>query len=255
MTSGDHDRGAPGTAVLSGAASTLLGPLAGRRRLLLTEVARTRLTVHYETGVPAVPVLCVALPEAVRLPATLLTTRLPAPPAHDEQATSISVTRWWRPARPPRLAVPGPAVLDRLPRPPYDVLDPIALVGRGEGLTPQGDDVLAAALVTARATGDPRLAGWCARTRLALATRRTTAVSRGLLHHALEGWATPELTDVLVALGGADADTVDRAVRRLLAVGRTSGASLLDGVALALTTRHVPTGGPAPTRPVHEGAA
>ncbi|HEX4976500.1 MAG TPA: DUF2877 domain-containing protein [Nocardioides sp.] len=254
MTSGDHDRRGAGPVRLSGAASTLLGPLAGRRRLRLTEVARTRLTVHYETGVPAVPVLCVALPGAVRLPATLLSSRLPAPSAHDGATpTSIAVTRWWRPARPPRLAVPAPAVLERLPEPPYDVLDPLALVGRGEGLTPQGDDVLAAALVTARATGDPRLAGWCARTRLALATRRTTAVSRGLLHHALEGWATPELVDVLVALGGADADTVDRAVQRLLAVGRTSGAALLDGVALTLTTRHLPTGGP--PRPVHEGAA
>lgn len=240
--------------MLSGAASTLLGPLAGRRRLRLTEVARTRLSVHYETGVPAVPVLCVALPEAVRLPATLLTGRLPAPPRDDGPVlASIAVTRWWRPARAPRLPVPGSVVLDRLPRPPYEVLDPLALLGRGEGLTPQGDDLLAAALVTARATADPRLAGWCARTRLALATRRTTAVSRGLLHHALDGWATPELADVLAALGGADAGALDRAVDRLLAIGRTSGASLLDGVTLTLTTRHVPAGRPG--RTAREGAA
>lgn len=240
--------------MLTGAASTLLGPLVGRR-LRMTEVARTRLSVHYETGVPAVPVLCAALPEAVRLPATLLMNRLPEPPAHSggPSPTSVSVTRWWRPARPPRLAVPATAVLDRLPRSSYDRLDPLALLGRGEGLTPQGDDVLAAALVTARATGDPRLAGWCARTRLALATRRTTAVSRGLLHHALEGWATPELANVLAALAGADGASLDRAVRRLLAVGHTSGAALLDGVTLTLTTRHVPAGRPA--RPAHEGAA
>ena len=254
MTSGEHHDGVPGSRVLSGAASTLLGPLAGRRRLRLTEVARTRLAVHYETSVPAVPVLCVALPEAVRLPATLLATRLPAAPHGDEPVVaSLAVTRWWRPARPPQLPVPAPAVLDRLPRPTYDCLDPLALLGSGEGLTPQGDDLLAAALVTARATRDPRLAGWCARTRLALATRRTTAVSRGLLHHALDGWATPELADVLAALGGADAATLDRAVGRLLAVGHTSGAALLEGVALTLTTRHVPSG--RPTRPAHEGAA
>lgn len=242
MTSGDHDRGAPRAWVLTGAASTLLGPLAGRRRLRLTEVARTRLSVHYETGVPAVPVLCVALPEAVRLPATLLASRLPSPAPDISAWASLSVTRWWRPARPARLSVPGPDLLDRLPRASYDVLDPLALLGRGEGLTPEGDDLLAAALVTARATGDPRLSGWCARTRLALATRRTTAVSRGLLHHALEGWATPELAEVLAALGGTDAATLDRAMDRLLAVGRTSGAALLDGVALTLTTRHVPLG-------------
>lgn len=240
--------------MLRGAASSLLGPLASRRRLRLTEVARTRLSVHYETGVPAVPVLCVARPEAVMLPATLLTGQLPAPrPSGEPTETTLSVTRWWRPARPSRLSVPGPEVLDRLPRPPYDVLDPLALVGRGDGLTPQGDDLLAAALVTARATGDPRLAGWCARTRLALATRRTTAVSRGLLHHALEGWATPELAAVLAALGGSDRTGLDRAVGRLLAVGNTSGASLLDGVTLTLTTRHLPTS--RPPRPAHEGAA
>lgn len=253
MTSGDHD-GGPGIGVLRGAASTLLGPLAGRRRLRLTEVARTRLSVHYETGVPALPVLCVALPDAVRLPGTLLTSRLPAAQRHPGPAvSSLAVTRWWRPARPPRLPVPAAVVLDRLPRPTYATLDPLALVGRGQGLTPQGDDVLAAALVTARATGDPRLPGWCARTRLALATRRTTAVSRGLLQHALDGWATPELAELLAALGSADGDAVDRAVQRLLAVGRTSGASLLDGVALTLTTRHLPTG--RPPRRVHEGAA
>lgn len=255
MTSRDlRTTGAPGTAALRGAASTLLGPLAGRRRLRLTEVARTRVSVHYETGVPAVPVLCVALPEAVRLPASLLTDRLPAQqPPGEPLVTSVAVTRWWRPARPPRLAVPAAAVLDRLPRPTYAALDPLALLGRGEGLTPQGDDLLAAALVTARATGDPRLPGWCARTRLALATRRTTAVSRGLVYHALDGWATPELADVLAALGGADAAELDRAMGRLLAVGHSSGASLLDGVALALTTRHVPGGGPA--APVREAVA
>lgn len=253
MTSGDQGS-VPSIPVLRGAASTLLGPLAGRRGLRLAEVARTRLSVHYQTGVPAVPVLCVALPEAVRLPATLLTSRLPAAQGDAEPAvSSLSVTRWWRPARPPRLPVPTAVVLDRLPPSTYDTLDPLALVGRGEGLTPQGDDVLAAALVTARATGDPRLPGWCARTRLALATRRTTAVSRGMLHHALDGWATPELADLLSALGGPDPAAVDRAVQRLLAVGRTSGASLVDGVALTLTTRHLPTG--RPPRPVHEGAA
>lgn len=252
MTSGVHGDGPP-AAVLRGAASTLLGPLAGRRRLQLREVARTRLTVHYETALASVPVLCVALPEAVRLPATLVTTRLPVPAGHPGSVeATLSVTRWWRPARPPRLAVPLPDVLDRLPRPAYAVLDPLALVGRGEGLTPEGDDVLAAALVTARATGDPRLAGWCARTRLALATRRTTVVSRALLHHALDGWATPELAGLLAALGDADPATLDGAVSRLLAVGHTSGASLLDGVVLTLTTRHLPGG---PTRPVHQGAA
>jgi hypothetical protein len=34
----------------------------------LVEVARTRLSVHYETGRDDVPVLCLCNPDAVRLP-------------------------------------------------------------------------------------------------------------------------------------------------------------------------------------------
>ena len=61
--------------------------------------------------------LCVALPEAVRLPATLLAAGLPDPPRGDEPAfTSLEVTRWWQPSRPPRLAVPAPAVQDVVDR-------------------------------------------------------------------------------------------------------------------------------------------
>jgi hypothetical protein len=226
------------------------------RRLRLTEVARTRLAVHYDTGSAAVPVLCVALPAAVRLPGTLLVDRLPDPaPAGSTPGAPITLaaTRWWQPPRPTGLALRRPELLERLPRPPYPDLDPRALLGRGAGLTPEGDDLVAAALVTARATGDPRLARWRRATRVALATRRTTAVSRGLLHHALDGWATPELADLFDALGGHDPGLLEDAVRRLLAVGHTSGAALLDGVALTLTTRHAPVGRPA--RLVPEGAA
>ena len=103
----------------------------------------------------------------------------------------------------------------------------------------------AAALVTARATGDPRLAGWCARSRLALAPRRTAGVSRGLLHHALDGYATPQLAELITVLcRGGD---LDGPVARLRAVGHSSGDALLDGVAHTLTTRQ-PLGS-------HEGAA
>ncbi len=129
------------------------------------------------------------------------------------------------------LRLPG---LPQVP-PSYDGLSPGALVGAGPGLTPSGDDVLAGALVTAHATADPRLDRWRHATRRALARRRTTAVSRALLHHALDGHATPELADAVVALC-RDADP-GPAVRRLLAVGHSSGAALLGGVLHTLTTR------------------
>lgn len=229
MTSSD-----PVGPVLAGAASALLAPLVPRPGLRLVEVARTRMSVHYETGVAALPVLCVATPDALRLPNTLFTAELPTSPVLVEPAWRI--TRWWRPTRPTGLPVPGPARLSSLPRPSCDVLEPCALVGRGAGLTPEGDDLLAAALVTAHATADPRLSRWRALTRVALATRRTTAVSRGLLQHALDGYAVPELADLLTVLcAGGD---LDRPLGRLLAVGHSSGSALVDGVVLTLSTRH-----------------
>lgn len=252
------------------AASVLLaGLLAPGRAVMLREVARTRLAVHYETGDPALPVLCLARPEAVRLPNAVLTPALPSRPGaalevgagmlrevvgpgSDPATTSATgatwrVGRWWRPDRPVGL-VPN---VERVA--PADAgwdLDPHALVGAGEGLTPAGDDLLAGALVAAHATGDPRRGRWVSATRTALRVRRTTAVSRGLLHHALDGWCVPELAAVLTALCDRPEDLPD-ARARLLAVGHSSGAALFDGVRLTLGTR-------SGTRPDHlaqEGAA
>jgi hypothetical protein len=115
-------------------------------------------------------------------------------------------------------------------------LRPHDLVGSGPGLTPSGDDVLAGALVAGHATCDPRLPRWRAETRAALRVRRTTAVSRGLLHHAMDGYATPELAAYVEA---ACAGEPARAAPALLAVGRTSGAALAAGVLHVLRTRPV----------------
>ena len=216
-----------------GAASTLLADLLVQPDLRLVEVARTRTSVHYDTGRSDVPVLCVATPDAVLLPHTFVTAILPA--ARELVDATWRVTRWWHPARPVGLAPPARARIETIAYTPYDALVPFALLGKGAGLTPEGDDVLAGALVAAHATADPRLDGWRAATREALATRRTTAVSRGMLHHALDGYATPQLAELLTVLcRGGD---LDGPVARLRAVGHTSGDALLDGVAHALTTR------------------
>ena len=216
-----------------GAASTLLADLLMQPGLRLTEVARTRSSVHYDTGRDDVPVLCVATPEAVLLPHTFVTPVLPSAPEIVD--ATWRVTRWWHPCRPVGLAAPPADRVAALPCSAYDVLVPSALLGRGAGLTPEGDDVLAGALVTAHATADPRLEEWCDATREALATRRTTAVSRGMLHHALDGYATPQLADLLTALcrGGDLAGPL----ARLRALGHTSGDALLDGVVHTLSTR------------------
>ena len=209
------------------AASTLLaGPLDGGAPL--REAARTRLSVHYETDRADVPVLCVGLPAAVRLPNLLV---VPALPCGSVRTSSFRVTRWWRPARPrvrpaPALAVTAAAL----------ALDPAALIGRGPGLTPTGDYVLAGALVAAHAVRHPLLDTWSAATRDVLRERRTTVVSWGLLHHALDGWATPELAAYVDAV---TAGRPEPARSRLLALGHSSGRALADGVNLVLAATAV----------------
>ncbi|MEO5708531.1 MAG: DUF2877 domain-containing protein [Nocardioidaceae bacterium] len=216
--------------MIAAAASSLLADLLGSSTGLV-EVARTAVSVHYETGRADVPVLCVCVPTAVRLPNAVVTSVLPrsglrvVPGGLSGDADSWRVGRWWQPPRPMNRTPAQRASLD---------LDPSALVGRGPGLTPSGDDEVAGALVAAHATGDPRLDAWCSATRDALLSRRTTAVSWGLLHHALEGWATPEL-----AAHVDEACTGHRgpAFERLLTVGHTSGRALAEGVAHVVATR------------------
>ena len=184
------------------------------------EAARTRVSVHYETGRADVPVLCVGLPSAVRLPNMLVSPVLPSGPvrvlsgALHAGGSVWRVGRWWQPPRPHTSAGLRGAV----------DLSPGDLVGRGPGLTPAGDDVVAGALVAGCAVRHPALGRWRSATRDALHARRTTAVSWGLLHHALDGWATPELAAYVESPGPGPARD------RLLAVGSSSGAALAEGV-------------------------
>ena len=211
------------------ASSLLAGLLDGGCELV--EVARTRLSVLYETARRDVPVLCVCTPDAVRLPNAVVTSVLPSgdvsvsPRGLASRGSAWRVGRWWQPPRPTGRTARRPAAV---------ALDPMALVGRGPGLTPAGDDELAGALVAAHAVDDPRLDEWRSATREALLVRRTTAVSRGLLHHALDGWATPELA---AYVDEACTGVTGPALGRLLEVGHSSGRALADGVAHVITAR------------------
>lgn len=195
---------------------------------------------------------------------------------------AFRVQRWWRPPRPRGLGTAPPARLAAAVRwltgRVADPLDPAGrgavaelvarlaagrapdkpvarLLGRGPGLTPTGDDVLAAALVTLHAFGAPAAARLADSVR-ALAPAATTAVSAALLRHAAEGRCIPQLADLLVAVGGSPrpakpgpapdeaetlpraADTLPRAAGALLAVGNCSGAGLLHGVLVAVAIAH-----------------
>ncbi len=234
----------------------------------LEEVARTGVSVHYETGNAAVPLLSVGTPDAWQLPNSLITSTLPGTgsDAASHRITHGStvgggafrhggatwvVHRWWLPPRPhglrpPRLGStsgreisPRPSGVPRV-RPSYDGLDPTSLLGAGPGLTPAGDDVLAGALVAAQATDDPRLPDWRASVLQLLRRRPTTAVSEAMLRCALDGFATPQLADYVHAMCTAgthtDPDVLDAATVNLLAVGSSSGAALMAGVLHTLTT-------------------
>ena len=100
------------------------------------------------------------------------------------------------------------------------------LVGRGPGLTPLGDDVLAGWFTARAALGRPDHD-------LAAAVHgrldATTLLSATLLDCAIRGEALPQLADWLATPTASAADA-------LLAVGATSGAGLLAGARLALAS-------------------
>ncbi|WP_067462968.1 DUF2877 domain-containing protein [Actinomadura macra] len=110
------------------------------------------------------------------------------------------------------------------------------IVGLGPGLTPSGDDILSGLLVALRLVGGAvrdggaavRLADWLGAAVTADAGTRTTALAATLLHCAMAGGAGGEVASVLRAVAGHEQATP--AVRRLLAVGHTSGADLAWGV-------------------------
>jgi hypothetical protein len=206
----------------------------------------------------------------------------------DERA--YRVQRWWRPPVPRGLGAVPPARLAATVRwltgrvaDPLDaegrgaVADLVAalaagvrpdapvtrLLGRGPGLTPTGDDVLAGALVTLHALGSPA-AATLARAVLDRAPGTTTPVSEGLLRHAAYGRCIPQLADLLESVGGGSridpgsgdggtaesygaaplaaperaAGALPRAAGALLAVGHCSGAGLLHGVLVAVAIAH-----------------
>jgi hypothetical protein len=160
---------------------------------------------------------------------------------------AIVPVRQWAPARVSPGAVAAAAldqVMAGLPEPACaDVdagllsglrgADPAALVplllGRGSGLTPSGDDVLAGFLIGGRAFGADVTA--LRREVRQRAPDATTALSATLLWHAARGECIDEVAAMAAALAGRGAP--ESALGRLLAVGHTSGAALAWGLTAA----------------------
>jgi hypothetical protein len=246
-----------------------------------TVVAATPHATYLLVGDPEHTMVCLASTDAVRVPCALVMETKALPPQLPEGTigtvgagvlsvgnTSFRAGRWWRPPRPRGLGATPPARLAGAVRwltgrvaDPLDATGRAAvaelvealaagerphpavarLLGRGPGLTPTGDDVLAGALVTLTALGSP-IAAPLAAAVLAAAPDATTAVSAGLLRHAAAGECIPQLEDVLVAVGRGTEDpaagALPRAAGALLAVGHCSGAGLLHGVLVAVAIAH-----------------
>lgn len=198
----------------------------------------------------------------------------------------VQVVRRWRPARVPFGAAPrGPAVAAALDaaaggallwRKPAGLLTRTvvsqqaegralgtavsSLVGAGAGLTPSGDDVLAGVLLGLRLHGsaDALRRLWAA---VAPRLGTTTTLSAALLRQARQGYAVDPVVRLTDALCSGPPDgcsgwqpEVERAVREVLAVGHSSGADLLGGLAGCLQALASPEPGRLSTVPLAGGA-
>ena len=112
-------------------------------------------------------------------------------------------------------------------------------LGRGPGLTPSGDDVLAGMITALRFAGavDPSRIGPLRESIDAAAGRLTTDLSAEYLHYACRGMASGMVRDLLVALDRSDAAGVRDALALLGGHGDTSGMDCALGIVLALRHR------------------
>lgn len=124
-----------------------------------------------------------------------------------------------------------PAALEELTSRPAAALPDV--LGRGSGLTPFGDDVVAGLLATLLAAGDPCAGPLVAEVRRS-ATHRTTLLSATLLRRAAAGEVLPEFARLVAALDGPPAGLA-APLTTLLTIGHTSGRGMALGLHLALT--------------------
>ena len=114
------------------------------------------------------------------------------------------------------------------------------LAGRGPGLTPAGDDVLAGLLLVLAIAGRDR-----AELERAAAAARTHAISRAFLLWAARGQSVAPVHHLLAALAGGDGVAAERHRSAVAALGQTSGADVLLGLRLGLGALAGPVAAPA----------
>lgn len=212
-------------------------------------------------------VVLLATPDAIRFPNAVLTcagwdrlvpgaTVMIGNDALVGERVACRIVRWWDPRVAPTVAVGSDvrAATDRLARSltssradvgladalasgdPAALLErAIGLLGRGRGLTPEGDDVMIGAIAAFRhvtaSLGHPEAAGTLddvVEAVLALASDVTTLLSATLLRHAFAGELADPVADLLRGLTGNG--DLSAAALRCLAIGHSSGSALAHGV-------------------------
>jgi hypothetical protein len=112
------------------------------------------------------------------------------------------------------------------------------LCGRGIGLTPSGDDMLAGwmALQLFLHGPDSRVIEAC-RQILAIAGEQTHILSQCWLGYAAQGAVAMPVRDLLTSMAREDDRALEVAARAVLAMGATSGHDLIQGILLGLRVR------------------
>lgn len=149
----------------------------------------------------------------------------------------------WRAALAAALAVVAPAAPELVPGlaalAAGDRAAAVALLaGRGEGLTPAGDDALAGYAAWRWSCGAP----------VALATSRCAPLGRAYLRCAERGELPQPAADVLAAIRAADAVAAARRAPGLSEWGASSGAALLWGMAAGAAETSAAATSEAPAR-------
>ena len=130
------------------------------------------------------------------------------------------------------------SILSGDPRQIKSALD--SIIGLGDGLTPAGDDVLLGLLCLIRwsppeTRGDPP--GVFPETFAGLIEDyrgSTTFISYSFLKYGLEGRFVEPLSDLCKAVLSAGKDGFESSMKKLLAIGASSGINMLKGVVLGL---------------------
>lgn len=238
---------------LTAAVSPLLAPLRGTSwsgSVLATGRFGAYLSVP-GGAVDVVPLLgvdAIALPTAVRLgvpfPHEALPLAVGDPVRLDDDGVTVAgrrvpLVRAWTPARVrpvDRLRPFAPMAEGRAHLVAAAAAEPgsavATLIGRGNGLTPAGDDALAGALLVACALGRHQALA----TAVLANTHRTTSLSAALLRAAADGYAAPPVVAYVTAVMRGDRGAAARWRPRVEAIGHGSGRDLIAGMAGLLST-------------------